>query len=66
MTSWLSGGGLTIDTTSPAGDYLTAQGTVAQLDSLFGVTINGYSFQGNDFIANDIPPRSPPTCPSTR
>ncbi|MGA8014622.1 MAG: S53 family peptidase, partial [Candidatus Dormiibacterota bacterium] len=63
VTSWLSGGGLTIDTTSPAGDYLTAQGTVAQLDSLFGVTINSYSFQGNDFIANDIPPSVPADLP---
>ena len=54
---WLTGGGLSIQ--ANAGDYLTATGTVAQLDRLLSVSIGRYTFQGRQFIANDAPPSVP-------
>jgi pseudomonalisin len=63
VQSWLEAGGLTSDTTSPAGDYFTAQGTVSQLDALFDVQIGSYSYQGDDFVANDVPPSVPDDLP---
>jgi len=58
---WLTGAGLSLDTT--ASDYLTATGTVAQLDRLFHTTINRYTFKGKQFIANAAPPAVPDTIP---
>jgi subtilase family serine protease len=63
VENWLEAGGLSIETTSPAGDYFTAQGTVAQLDSLFGVAIGDYSYDGQDFYANNVPPTVPTDLP---
>ncbi|HTX29742.1 MAG TPA: S53 family peptidase [Solirubrobacteraceae bacterium] len=55
--SWLTGGGLSVQTAS--NDYFTATGTVAELDRLLQVNINRYTFQGKSFIANDAPPSVP-------
>ncbi len=63
VSNWLTGGGLTIETSSPAGDYFTAEGTVAQLDQLFGVTIGKYTYNGQQFLANNVPPSVPDTLP---
>ncbi len=63
VENWLQGGGLTIETTSGAGDYLTAEGTVAQLDQLFDVQIGSYSYKGQNFVANDVPPSVPDDLP---
>lgn len=63
VRSWLSQGGLSILTSSPAGDYFTAQGTVSQLDSLFHVRIGDYRFNGKTFFANNVPPSVPSTLP---
>jgi subtilase family serine protease len=63
VSNWLTSGGLSIETTSPAGDYFTAVGTVSQLDSLFDVTIGSYSYDGQSFVANDIPPSVPDDLP---
>jgi pseudomonalisin len=63
VSNWLTGGGLTIETTSPAGDYVTAQGTVTQLDKLFAVDVNRYSYKGQQFLANNQPPSVPVTLP---
>ncbi|HTW12454.1 MAG TPA: protease pro-enzyme activation domain-containing protein, partial [Solirubrobacteraceae bacterium] len=63
VESWLKSGGLTIDTTSAAGDYFTAQGTVTQLDALFGVQIGDYSYDGTNFVANNVPPSVPTDLP---
>ena len=60
---WLTSGGLSISTTSAAGDYLTAEGTVAQLDKLFDVTIGSYIYDGQRFVANDVPPSVPGDLP---
>jgi pseudomonalisin len=63
VRDWLSGGGLSILTTSAAGDYYTATGTVSQIDSLFRVTIGDYTFNGQKFFANDVPPSVPSSLP---
>lgn len=54
---WLTAAGLSIQTDST--DYLTASGTVSQLDRLLHVAINRYTFEGRQFIANDAPPSVP-------
>ncbi len=63
VENWLEAGGLHIGTTSGAGDYFTAQGTVAQLDSLFHVIIGDYTFDGQSFYANNVPPSVPTSLP---
>ena len=63
VENWLEAGGLHIGTTSGAGDYFTAQGTVAQLDSLFHVIIGDYTFDGRNFYANNVPPSVPASLP---
>jgi subtilase family serine protease len=63
VENWLQGGGLTIETTSGAGDYFTAEGTVAQLDQLFEVQIGRYSYKGENFVANNVPPSVPDDLP---
>lgn len=60
---WLTAGGLGIDTSPKAGDYLTATGSVAHLDRLFHVRIGNYRFQGKDFVANAGPPSVPRNLP---
>ena len=63
VESWLQGGGLTIEATSAAGDYLTAQGTVAQLEQLFDAQIGSYTYEGDQFVANSVPPSVPDDLP---
>ena len=63
VANWLTSGGLSVETTSAAGDYFTAEGTVSQLDSLFDVTIGSYSFDGRTFVANNVPPSVPDDLP---
>jgi hypothetical protein len=61
VRNWLTSGGLTIQTTS--GDYLTATGTVAQLDRLLHVGIGSYIFKHQRFIANSAPASVPDSLP---
>jgi len=63
VASWLEGGGLTIEATSASGDYVTAQGTVAQLEQLFDVQIGNYTYEGDQFVANSVPPSVPDDLP---
>jgi pseudomonalisin len=63
ITNWLTSAGLSIETSTPAGDYFTASGTVAQLDHLFNVSIGTYSYKGADFLANNVPPSVPVDLP---
>jgi pseudomonalisin len=60
---WLSGGGLTLDSISGDGTYLTASGTVAELDRLFDVSIGTYRFDGGTFLANNVAPSVPRRLP---
>lgn len=63
VANWLTGGGLSILTSSAAGDYFTAEGTVSQMDRLFHVEIGDYTFDGQKFFANDVPPSVPSALP---
>lgn len=63
VSGWLSGGGLSILTTSAAGDYFTAKGTISQIDRLFHVAIGDYTFKGQKFFANNLPPSVPSDLP---
>lgn len=59
VVSWLRSGGLTIDQTTGAGDWVAASGTVAQLDRLFSTEIDAYSVKGVSFVANTTAPLVP-------
>jgi pseudomonalisin len=59
VVSWLRSGGLTIDQTTGAGDWVAASGTVGRLDRLFSTTIEAYSLQGVSFVANTTAPMVP-------
>lgn len=63
LESWLRSGGLVIDTASAAGDYFTASGSVAHLDKLFHVSIGRYSYEGTQFLANNVAPSVPTDLP---
>lgn len=63
IRSWLTGGGLHVDTVSGSGGYLTATGTVGALDRLFRVTVGRYRFGGRQFLANDVAPSVPADLP---
>jgi len=63
IKSWLSGAGLTFEASSPAGDYYLLNGTVGQLDALFHVAIGNYTFDGTNFVANNVPPSVPVNLP---
>lgn len=63
VANWLTGGGLSVVSSSAAGDYFTAQGTVSQLDNLFHVSIGDYTFNGQKFFANNLPPSVPSDLP---
>jgi pseudomonalisin len=63
IESWLTSTGMSIDTSSPTGDYFTMSGTVAQIDSLFSVVIGRYSYNGVTFLANNVAPSVPVDLP---
>jgi len=63
IKSWLTGGGLSIESSDPTGDYYELSGTVGQLESLFQVAIGDYSFDGTNFVANNVPPSVPVNLP---
>jgi pseudomonalisin len=63
ITTWLGDAGLTTVSSDPTGDYYLLSGTVAQLSSLFKVSIGAYSFDGTDFVANNVPPSVPVNLP---
>ncbi|HLW17752.1 MAG TPA: protease pro-enzyme activation domain-containing protein, partial [Actinomycetota bacterium] len=56
VTGWLRSGGLTIETLTSSGSYITASGTIAQLDRLFSTTIGTYRLGNVTFTANDRAP----------
>jgi pseudomonalisin len=59
LTSWLSGGGLTVDSVSAARDVIAVRGTVAQVSSLFATPIHRFSYSGAQFLANTGAPVIP-------
>lgn len=59
VTSFLTGGGLTLDNVSTAGDVYSVHGTVSQIGALFGTAIRRYSYDGTTFLANAAAPTFP-------
>jgi pseudomonalisin len=63
-TGWLRNGGLDVKSVASGGDYITATGTVAQLEKRFAVTINRYrAAKVGAFVANTLPPSVPDSLP---
>jgi pseudomonalisin len=63
-TSWLRQDGLKISSVDAGGDYITATGTIAQLDKRFNVTISSYrAAKVGTFVANATPPSVPTSLP---
>jgi pseudomonalisin len=57
--SYLTGGGLSVDSVSTAGDVYSVHGTAAQVSSVFQTSIHNYTFNGTRFLANTSAPISP-------
>jgi len=62
---WLRGGDLSIQTVASSGDYVTATGTVTQLDRLFRTRIASYRVGRVRFVADETPPMVPARLPIT-
>ena len=63
LESWLRSGGLTIQTVSGSGDYVTARGTIGRIGSLMGTSFGSYQVGPYRFVANRIPPQVPANLP---
>ena len=61
--AWLASAGLQVESSSGAGDYVLASGTVAQVQRLLKTTIGRYTIAGKRFDANDTPPAVPRALP---
>jgi subtilase family serine protease len=61
--SWLQAGGLTIDTSSGSRDYVSATGTVAQVQRRFSTSIRRYTAGATTFLANSLAPKVPSDLP---
>jgi subtilase family serine protease len=59
VTSWLSGGGLSVDSVSAARDIIAVHGTVAQVSALLSTPIHRFSYNGVAFLANTAAPVIP-------
>jgi pseudomonalisin len=57
--AWLSGAGLKVSRPEGAGNYLLATGTVGQVQSLLGVKLNTYSWNGRSIYGNATAPVVP-------
>jgi subtilase family serine protease len=52
IASWLTGQGLTVDGTASNNRYVSAEGTVAQVQAAFGTSLNVYSVNGKSLRSN--------------
>jgi len=59
VVAGLTAAGLSVGTVSAAGDFVSATGTVAQVQRAFGVTERQYSIKGTTFVANTAGPLVP-------
>jgi subtilase family serine protease len=57
--SWLQSAGLAVQTVPGSSAYLLASGTVGQVQSLLGITIDNFAAQGRRFYANITAPAVP-------
>jgi subtilase family serine protease len=60
---WLTSGGLRVERESRVGDYVLADGTVAQLERLTATSIHRFDRGGNAFLANTGPASVPRAIP---
>jgi subtilase family serine protease len=61
--NWLRAGGLTVDTSTGSRDYVSADGTVAQVQRRFSTSIRGYAAGTTTFLANSVAPKVPGDLP---
>ena len=61
--TWLSSAGLQVQTIDGATNYLLAEGTAAQVSSLFATALNNYAAGGRTFYANAQAPGVPASLP---
>jgi subtilase family serine protease len=61
--AWLRSSGLAVDTSTGSHDYITASGTVNQVQRRFSTTIRTYRAGATTFLANASPPRVPADLP---
>ena len=59
VTSWLTRDGMTVGYASPARTQVLVEGTVAQAEKTFDVTLNNYTVGGHNFRANPAPALAP-------
>jgi len=59
VASFLTGGGLSLDKVSAAGDVYSVRGSASQVGALFGTAIHRYSYGGQKFLANTAAPTFP-------
>jgi pseudomonalisin len=59
VTGWLTRDGLTVSYASPSRTQVLVEGTVAQAEKTFDVTLNDYSSNGHTFRANPAPATVP-------
>ncbi len=59
VTDYLTGGGLSLDAVSVAGDEYSVHGTAAQVASVFNTSFHNYRYNGTTFLANTSAPISP-------
>jgi hypothetical protein len=59
IVDWLDAAGFVVAPTTTSGTYISATATVAQVESLFGVTEGSYTAGTIPFVANEDPPEVP-------
>jgi subtilase family serine protease len=57
--AWMQGGGLTVQTIPGVSEFISASGTVAQVQALLGISIADYHIDAGDFYANTSAPSVP-------
>ncbi len=65
VTSWLTSGGLHVDSVSPAGDVVAVSGTASQVQSTFRTAIRRFQIGAKTFLANTGFPSVPSGIPVT-
>jgi pseudomonalisin len=59
VSSYLTGGGLQLDSVSVAGDVYSVHGSAGQVASVFQTGFHNYRYNGTSFVANTSAPISP-------
>jgi pseudomonalisin len=59
VTDYLTGGGLTVDSVSVAGDVYSVHGTTSQAAAVFRTSFHNYRYNSTTFLANTSAPISP-------